>query len=533
MRRLLTSFAALSLIFSNISAQDLGLTEINILEISDDQDAYNLNEFASVFSEADTIGVEEAYERIMKGEMSQVSYEGNPGMTNSDVAYWLLFTISNNSQQTDFRLELAYPQLDYIQFAEIDSSNIKLISETGDSFVFDQRPLAHRNFIFPISIPKGKTMSFLLNADKRKSAIRFPLELMTLERFTEKNDKERIYLSIYYVFIVIIVCGAVTIGLGLKRNVFLWFALSVACYGLWLFTWQGFSYQFLIPNQPLLNRHFLPFCSQIAILSLLAFIQSFFETKRLLPKFNAVMNGILGFFILGTIVWIIIPNTYVEFAPKLFAVRYILVGTILTFGITAALRYAKVNKERSIIFAISYSVFFIGIIGKIMEEYGLIDEFSFVYDPILIGNLIQVLGLSTAMIFILVGVVNDREVLQQKTEELQQSIHQLEQKSRATEEEFFTLKSKALIPVNRIKYIQSDGPYVEIFVEGKDNPEIDRMSLSKMKEKLPGYFKQIHRSVIVNFRQVKIKRVNSVTLKDQTTLNISRSFKEELREYSA
>jgi len=137
------------------------------------------------------------------------------------------------------------------------------------------------------------------------------------------------------------------------------------------------------------------------------------------------------------------------------------------------------------------------------------------------------------MIFILIGIVNEREALKSKAEELEQSIHKLELETQANKTEFLTLKSKALIPIEKIMYIRSDGPYVEIFVEGKDKPEVDRRSLSKMTEALPDYFRQIHRSAIVNFKQVKIKRVNSVTLKNETLLNISRSFKEGLRDFKA
>jgi len=509
------------------------LAEPTILQLTDSNSSYKVNHYVQVFSELDTLSPKVAFERINSGVMESVPYEGNPGMTNSDVAYWLLFTIRNNSSQTEFMLDLAYPQLDYAQLALVDSTGAQLLFETGDKFPFSNRPFSHRNFVFPISIAQGETMTFLLNADKRKSAIRFPLTLMTEEAFFAKSEKERTYLSLYYVFIMLIVLGSVLIGVGLRKSVFLWFALSVGCYGLWLLTWQGFSYKYLIPNSPVLNRHFLPFCSQMAVLSLLVFIQSFFETKRLLPKFNAVMNGVLGFFVLGTIVWVIIPETYIEMAPKLFAIRYMLVGSILVFGVTSAIRYTKIDKQRSLIFAISYSIFFLGIIGKILDEYGVINEFSFVINPILIGNLIQVIGLSSAMIFILIGIVREREELKSKAEELQQSLHELELETKANKTEFFTLKSKALIPIDKIMYIQSDGPYVEIFVEGKEKPEIDRRSLSKMTNELPDYFKQIHRSIIVNFKQVKIKRVNSVTLQDETVLNISRTFKEGLRDVQA
>ena len=107
-----------------------------------------------------------------------------------------------------------------------------LLFETWDQYVFEKRPISNRNFDFPISLEKGEVKTFLLNADKRKSAIRFPLTLMTIESFNDQSEKERTYLSVYYVFIILIVLAAIVIGLGLRQPVFLWFALSVACYGL-------------------------------------------------------------------------------------------------------------------------------------------------------------------------------------------------------------------------------------------------------------------------------------------------------------
>ncbi len=92
----------------------------NVQELTNYASSYNVNEYVQVYSELDTISPQLALDRIRSGKMKSVPYEGNPGMTNSDVAYWLAFTFKNNSSETEFMLDLAYPQLDYLQLALVD-----------------------------------------------------------------------------------------------------------------------------------------------------------------------------------------------------------------------------------------------------------------------------------------------------------------------------------------------------------------------------------------------------------------------------
>lgn len=79
------------------------------------------------------------------------------------------------------------------------------------------------------------------------------------------------------------------------------------------------------------------------------------------------MNGVLIFFGVGTLVWIIIPDVYVAYAPKLFALRYTLVASILVFGFTSAIKYAWIDGRKSLIFALSYTLFFFSIVAKILR----------------------------------------------------------------------------------------------------------------------------------------------------------------------
>lgn len=500
---------------------------------SDPNQVCKVNDFVKVFRAPDTISSQMALTRILNGEMEQVPYQGNPGMTNSDAAYWLLFTVVNDySGESNFRLVLSYPQLDYTSLSEVNGDTTTTMFITGDSFPFDQRPVSNHDFVFPIEIPFGSQKTFLLNADKRNSAVRFPLRLYAEEKFVTKSGKEQVYLTVYYIFLVILTLVAFLIGLGLKNRVFIWYGVSVFCYALWLFTWQGFSYKYLTGDFPVFNRHFLAFCSQIAVMSLLVFVQSFFETKSLIPRFHRIMNGVLGLFILGTVVWVIIPNTYIEFAPKLFALRYILVGMILTFSITAAIVYRKRGAHRSIIFAISYALFFVSIIGKILDEYGLIAEYNFVVDPILVGNLVQVLGLSVAMVITMVNIVKERELLKRANDQLKASLGLNGNRfgSNDHHNDFITLKSKAVLNLNDILYINSDAAYCEFFLKEREHPEIDRRSLTSLEDELPEVFVRIHRSTIVNLRHVRQVKATSILLNTGQKLVVSRTYKDQLRE---
>lgn len=505
------------------------------IRFTDPEEIYKVNDCVKVYQTPDTIAGDEAWRRIQNGEMEEVPYQGNPGMNNSDVAYWLVFSIRNEyADESDFRLELAYPQLDLTSLSEIKGESAEVLFTTGDSFIFDQRPIENHNFVFPLNIPFGEQKTYLLNADKRNSAVRFPLRLYSEGHFLEKTSKEQIYLTVYYIFLCILILSSLMVGIGLKNSGFIWYALSVFCYGLWLFTWQGFSYKYLTSSWPEFNRHFLAFCTQLAIMSLLAFVQSFFETKTIMPKFNKVMNGVLGFFVFGTLIWLAIPDIYVAYAPKLFALRYFLVGLIITFSITAAIKYRKRGLNRTVIFTISYALFFITIFGKILDEYGVIAEFNFVVDPILIGNMMQVLGLSIAMMITLINVVRDRETLQTTNEELARSLEERIKSPVASvvesKPEFLTLRSKAVLNLDEVEYISSDGAYCEFYITDRERPEIDRRSLTSLEEELPENFVRIHRSSIINLKHTKQVRATSVILSSGIKLVVSRTYKEYLLE---
>jgi tetratricopeptide (TPR) repeat protein len=103
----------------------------------------------------------------------------------------------------------------------------------------------------------------------------------------------------------------------------------------------------------------------------------------------------------------------------------------------------------------------------------------------------------------------------------------IENNSSNLDKEYITLKSKALLKLDDIQYIASDGPYLEVYLNNKSKPEVDRNTLKNILKELPqNSFLQIHRSYIVNISKVKSLYSNKLILNDETELSVSRSFKD-------
>ncbi|MCB0389375.1 MAG: LytTR family transcriptional regulator [Winogradskyella sp.] len=93
------------------------------------------------------------------------------------------------------------------------------------------------------------------------------------------------------------------------------------------------------------------------------------------------------------------------------------------------------------------------------------------------------------------------------------------------------LKSKATIDITTVLFIKSDGHYVEIYLQNKDNPEIERISLTKMLNQLPKQdFIRIHKSYIVNIHKIKIINSTQVMLENGEWLKLSRTYKQDLKD---
>tara|TARA_R110001592_G_scaffold243783_1_gene504806 strand:+ start:47679 stop:49454 length:1776 start_codon:yes stop_codon:yes gene_type:complete len=116
-------------------------------------------------------------------------------------------------------------------------------------------------------------------------------------------------------------------------------------------------------------------------------------------------------------------------------------------------------------------------------------------------------------------------------DQYQEAMLQQEKALKAKAEATLKLKSKAVIKVSDILYVQSEGHYVNIYLVDRENPEVERISLAALLEDLgEDYFQRIHRSYAVNISQLKAAYSNRVLLSNGTELPVTRTYNSALQE---
>lgn len=80
------------------------------------------------------------------------------------------------------------------------------------------------------------------------------------------------------------------------------------------------------------------------------------------------------------------------------------------------------------------------------------------------------------------------------------------------------------ILVDEIIFIESAGNYIKIFVEQRSKSYFVYGSLISIKTELPDYFIQVHRSFIVNRKQIVKKELGKVTLHTNIEIPVGRKY---------
>lgn len=137
--------------------------------------------------------------------------------------------------------------------------------------------------------------------------------------------------------------------------------------------------------------------------------------------------------------------------------------------------------------------------------------------------------------FIVYRLFTKNSLIKIEVQTLQDELAQFKEAQQKSSSEVFSelihLKSKAVIDSKHILYVKSDGHYVEYYLDSKTKPEIDRNKLSEaLKQLPPSSFVRIHNSYIVNIQRVKIINSTKVMLDNGSWINLSRIYKQQLKD---
>ena len=171
-----------------------------------------------------------------------------PSFGFSTSSYWVRFQVTNlTDQKLDWYLELAHPLHDKITMYEVADRKVIAKTETGDSKPFNQRPVEHYNFVFPISLETNESKSIYIQVQSLNSML-FPLTLSSKNTFVEDIVYSVFGFGLYYGMMFVMAAYNLFLFLTIRSSAHLFYVLYITANTLFHMSLNGFGFQFLWPN---------------------------------------------------------------------------------------------------------------------------------------------------------------------------------------------------------------------------------------------------------------------------------------------
>jgi len=331
------------------------------------ENAEYLEDTRGIFSMEDVVKRDVAWKRNTTGSM-------NFGFTGS--AYWIRFTMENPGSHPRLRyIEISYPMIDQVEF--FPPAGNPLVS--GDMYPFSSRPIADRNFIFPVNLASGKNIIHLRL--KTTSSLNFSIYAWEPVTFLKRLNRELPFFWIYYGIMIVMALYNLLLFFSVRTFKYIYYSLFIASMTLFHLTLNGFAFQYLWPASPWwANKSLLVFmCANITTSSL--FIRSYVETGKNFPFIDKLILYSVSVPSLVLCLWSLYPG-YKTGILVVLAFNIYAVIVLYATGVIAWLNHIKQGRY----ILIGFTLFFVGFFLYSLKTYGLIPSAFFTEWGIQIGS---------------------------------------------------------------------------------------------------------------------------------------------------
>lgn len=306
-------------------------------------------------------------------------------------AYWFRVALGNPTPEAVQRtFEIAYPLLDDVDIALVQNNQVRQRVKTGDHLDFRQRVIKNRYQVVEFEFP-GHSMNTLYVRVVSTSGMQVPMTLWNPHAFDEHYNHTMLGYGFFFGALVIIAAYNLFLWFSIKDAIYLYYVAFVLFFALSMASLEGFGYQFLWPDMPLLNDRSVAVFLNVTLLFTFLFARSFLHLPRFNPVLNKISLGLLG--VVGLVFFVTL------FAPYRIAISVVILisaTSSILFIVGGVLNYLAGNRAARF-FTFSWLILIGCNLIYGMGHLALLPRDFFVGNALQIGQILEALLLSFAL----------------------------------------------------------------------------------------------------------------------------------------
>jgi len=291
---------------------------------------------------------------------------GTPSFGFSKSAYWFRIELHNPSGEVHRSLiEIANAKLNQVDlFQTVDQQLIQRFN-TGVDLPFDERPVVHRNFLFPLTM-QADSISVIHVRVLSNGSLRLPISLWNEGAFYEHNQNEMLALGAYFGVLLLVLGYVLLMQVTIPHQAFLAFAGFIGSFGLFQLSTLGIGLEYIWTDHPQLNEFSTIISICFGIACACWFTMSILDLKHHSLAAFRFLQVMIILLMMTSAAYLLLPFNLI--APLAGALAIPACLGILCIGVFGSLTGFRLAKY----FTLSWTVLLLGIITLVLNRFALV-----------------------------------------------------------------------------------------------------------------------------------------------------------------
>jgi len=316
-----------------------------------------------------------------------------PKSTNvgfSQSAWWVRVTLRNPSSASRLLyLRQDYPLIDSLDLYEPEGDGWQIHS-TGDRKPFDSRDVAHRDFLFPLTLPANSERSYYLRYQSQ-GPVDINLSLLDPNELAAELSREQLAYGVYFGCVIMLLVWSGLVFLAVRDVAFLAYFSYVATFGLYMTINTGFAFQFLWPDSPRWANTSLIVLLNLAVIAALQFSLTILRARDYTPRLFRVAR------VLQAIALVAIGlSPVLEYAALVLPVTFLILVSVC-FMIALGMISLVAGSRPARFYVIAWGAFLAGSVVFLFKNFGLVPHTFLTQHSWQVGALLEMILLSMTL----------------------------------------------------------------------------------------------------------------------------------------